>query len=151
MAGSLTTNPVTVTASPAIPEYRASFDVFYGLGLLFFSCPDPTHCEGPGTILVNGKAYTTSDDVYVQAGSTVVLQAIPNPGYVFVGWQPGANQVIQGFQNTVIDEIPVDHNSQIPSGAVGDAGHRSSGTVAARRPGDGANAVHFGVGRGNGA
>jgi uncharacterized protein (TIGR03437 family) len=105
--GSITTNPVTVTASPAIPEYRASFDVFYGLGLSFFSCPDPTHCAGPGTILVGGKPYTTSDDVYVPAGSSVVLQAIPNPGYVFLGWQPGANQVIQGFQNTVTMNYPL--------------------------------------------
>ena len=46
--GTITTNPVTITASPAIPEYRASFDVYYGLGLSFFGCPDPTHCQCSG-------------------------------------------------------------------------------------------------------
>ena len=48
-----------------------------------------------------------SEDVYVPAGSSVVLQAIPNPGFVFLGWQPGANQVIQGFQNTVTMKYPL--------------------------------------------
>ena len=34
-----------ITASPAIPEYRAIFDVFYGLGISFFRCPDPINCQ----------------------------------------------------------------------------------------------------------
>jgi len=105
--GSITANPATITASPAIPEYRASFDVFYGLGLSSLGCSDPTRCAAPGTILVNGKAFNMSEDVYVPAGSSVVLQAIPNPGFVFLGWQPGANQVIQGFQNTVSMKYPL--------------------------------------------
>ena len=53
------------------------------------------------------RPYSTSDDVYVPAGSSVILQAIPNPGFVFLGWQPGANQVIQGFQNTVTMNYPL--------------------------------------------
>ena len=57
--GSLRSNPVTMTASPAIPEYRASFDVFYGLGLSFFNLPG-SHAlpDAPGTIYVNGKRHT---------------------------------------------------------------------------------------------
>ena len=90
--GALPFNPVTVTASPAISEYRAVFDALYGLGVVFFNCPDPSHCESPGMISVNGAPYNSSDDVYLGANSTVVLQAFPNPGYVFLGWLlPGAN------------------------------------------------------------
>jgi uncharacterized protein (TIGR03437 family) len=99
--GSIQFNPVTVTASPSIAEYRAVFDTLFGLGVVFFNCPDPSHCQGPGTIYMGGAPLTTSDDVYVPANSSVVLQAFPNPGYVFLGWQPGANQAIVGFQNTV--------------------------------------------------
>src|ERR1039457_4393435 len=81
--------------------YQAVFDVFYGMGLAFFSCPEPANCQSPGTITVNGSPYYSSGDVYLPANSTVILQAFPNPGYVFQGWQPGANQAIVGFQDTV--------------------------------------------------
>ena len=37
----------------------------------------------------------------------MILQAFPNPGYVFLGWQPGANQAILGFQNTVTMKTPM--------------------------------------------
>ena len=53
-------NPVTVTASPAISEYRAVFDANFGLGVVFFSCPDPSHCQSPGTIYVGGAPYNSS-------------------------------------------------------------------------------------------
>ena len=105
--GTLPFNPVTVTASPAIAEYRAVFNVLYGLGVVFFSCPDPSNCQSPGTVSVNGTPYNSTADVYLAANSTVVLQAFPNPGYVFLGWQPGPNQVIVGFQNTVTMTSPL--------------------------------------------
>ncbi|MCX6630624.1 MAG: hypothetical protein NTW28_23660 [Candidatus Solibacter sp.] len=99
--GPIPFNPVTVTASPSISEYRALFDVLYGLGVALFNCPDPTHCDSPGTISVDGALYNSTEDVYMPANSTVVLQAFPKPGYVFLGWLPGTNQAITGFQNTV--------------------------------------------------
>lgn len=105
--GSLPFNPVTVTASPSIPEYRAVFDVQYALGIVFFNCPDPANCQSAGTIYANGAPMNSSDDMYVGANGSVILQAFPNPGYVFLGWQPGANQVIQGFQNTVTMAYPM--------------------------------------------
>jgi len=52
--GPLPFNPVTVTASPAITEYRAVFDSLYDLGLVFFNCPDASNCQSPGVISVNG-------------------------------------------------------------------------------------------------
>jgi uncharacterized protein (TIGR03437 family) len=99
---------VTVTASPAITEYRAVFGTNYGLGLIIgVTCPDLANCQSPGTVLVNGAPFIANADVYVGANSTAILQAFPNPGYVFLGWQPGANQVIQGFQNTVTMAYPL--------------------------------------------
>jgi uncharacterized protein (TIGR03437 family) len=105
--GTFQFNPVTVTASPAIAEYRAVFDTLYGLGLVYFNCPDPANCQSAGTIYVNGTPYNSTDDIYMPANSTVILQAFPNPGFIFMGWPQGANQVIVGFQNTVTLKGPM--------------------------------------------
>ena len=105
--GALQTNPVTITASPAISEFRAVFDAQYGLGVAFSNCPDPTHCQSAGKVYVNGTPIDSTGEVYLAANSTAVLLAFPNPGYVFLGWQPGANQTIVGFQNTVSMTAPI--------------------------------------------
>ena len=97
----VTANPLAVTASPAIPEYQAVFNVQYALSLVFFTCSDPLNCPSPGTILVNNVPVYSSQDVFMSPGAAVTLMAIPNPGYVFVGWQPGPNQTISGFQDIV--------------------------------------------------
>jgi uncharacterized protein (TIGR03437 family) len=99
--GPLQTNPAVVTASPSINEYRALFGTQYGLGVVFSNCPDPSNCQSAGKIYVGGAPMESTGDLYFEANSTVVLQAYPNPGFVFLGWQPGANQTILGFQNTV--------------------------------------------------
>ena len=106
------TNPVTVTASPAIPEYRAIFDVLYGLGVVVLQLP--------GSRDTARARARSSERSAIQLRRTMCTwrptprrfcRRIPNPGYVFVGWQPGANQVIQGFQNTVTMTVPVDRVS----------------------------------------
>jgi uncharacterized protein (TIGR03437 family) len=107
VGGNLLLNPLPVTASPDIPEYQVIFDVLYGLGLSFSNCSDPTNCQSAGTVTVNGTPYFSSADVYVPANSAVVLQAFPNPGYVFSGWLPGINQTILGFQDTVTMSGPL--------------------------------------------
>ena len=101
-------NPVTVTASSAITEYRAVFTTNYGLSLAFgLSCPDLSNCASPGTVLVNGAPYIATATVYLAANSSAILQAFPNPGYVFTGWGQGANQTVVGFQNTVNMAYPM--------------------------------------------
>ncbi|HEX7569332.1 MAG TPA: hypothetical protein VF492_02390, partial [Verrucomicrobiae bacterium] len=105
--GAFQFNPVTVTANPAIPEYRAVFNVLYELSVVFFPCPDSSNCQSPGTVSVNGTPYNSTADVYLPANSTVVLQAFPNPGYVFVGWQTTGKQTVMGFQNTVTMTSPL--------------------------------------------
>ena len=98
---SVLANPFSVTADPSISEYQALFSTQYALSLVFFSCPDPSHCSSPGTILVNNAPVNSDQDIYFSPGSSVVLMAVPNPGYVFTGWLPAANQSINGFMNTV--------------------------------------------------
>ena len=105
--GTFPQNPVTITTSAAIPEYRAVFTTAYELRVIFSECPDLTHCDSAGTITVNGANLDSSGIVYVGAGSSAVLTAFPKPGYVFLGWQPGLNQTIVGSQNTVAMTSPV--------------------------------------------
>ena len=100
-------NPITITADPSITAYEAIFAVQYGLNLAFYSCSSPVCTNGPGTIYINGTAYTSSQMLYLNAGATVVLQATPNPGYVFAGWANGANLTVQGFQATLTLNQPV--------------------------------------------
>src|ERR1035438_9014047 len=105
-------NPATVTADPAITDCRAVLSTNYALGVLLgVNCPDPWNphpeCPSPGVVTVGGASVYASAEVYTAANATVVLQATPNPGYVFLGWQPGANQTILGFQDTVTVTSPM--------------------------------------------
>jgi uncharacterized protein (TIGR03437 family) len=101
-------NPIIITADPSIAEYDAVFTVQYDLRLIFFSCGDPASCRfGPGVIYAGNTAYSSDQDIWVGANSSVTLLAFPNPGYVFAGWLAGRNQVIQGLQDTVTLTGPV--------------------------------------------
>jgi uncharacterized protein (TIGR03437 family) len=105
--GAMVGNPVVVTADPSITSYQAIFTVQYGLNILFNPCDPTAICNGPGTISVNGTTIATSQEIYEPAQGAVVLQAFPNTGYVFVGWQSGSAQLIQGFQTTITMNGPV--------------------------------------------
>ena len=100
-------NTVVVTADPSITEYHAIFSVQYAVSVVFFSCPDPTHCSSPGIVYSGSAPYYSDTDIYASIGSKVTLLAAPNPGYVFGGWAPGPGQVIQGAVNTVTVNAPV--------------------------------------------
>ncbi len=100
-------NTVTVTADPTITSYKAQFDLQYALSLIFFTCQDPTNCSTPGVVYVNGAPMTSTQDIYIDANSQVVLTASPNPGWIFTGWQPGYFQSVQGLTDTVTLNGPV--------------------------------------------
>ncbi len=97
----LTGNPVTITADPAVAEYDADFTTQYAISLNFYAC-QTAPCQGPGAVYINGAPYTSNTDVYLAAGSSAVLTASANPGWVFSGWTPGTNQNIVGYTDTVV-------------------------------------------------
>jgi uncharacterized protein (TIGR03437 family) len=99
-------NRVIVTADPNVTEYKAIFNVEYALTLIYFSCPDVTHCSSPGTIWVGGAPYNYDQDIYQAAGAQVTLTATPNPGWVFAGWNTGANQTVTGTTTKVTMSAP---------------------------------------------
>ena len=106
--GSLPGSQITVIASPAITEYRANFSVEYQFGIQYFSCTDAASCAGsPGVVLVNGVAISSDQILWQVLGTGLILQASPNPGWIFAGWRDGANQTITGFQNIVTVNGPM--------------------------------------------
>ncbi|HVP46364.1 MAG TPA: hypothetical protein VMT32_07270 [Bryobacteraceae bacterium] len=100
---------LVVTADPAIAFYAATVNVQYAVSLDYFACsaPDPTDCDSPGTVYVNNIPYVRNTDVYADAGATVVLRAVPNPGYVFTGWLPGYGNGTQTYVNSFTLNQPV--------------------------------------------
>jgi uncharacterized protein (TIGR03437 family) len=88
---------VLVTADPAIAWYTAQLTIQYAVSLSFYPCSSQV-CQSPGTVWVNGTAYQGNTDIWENAGTTVTLDATPSAGYIFVGWQQGANlPVIYSF------------------------------------------------------
>jgi uncharacterized protein (TIGR03437 family) len=103
--GVFTGNSITVTSDPAITAYTAVFTAQYALSVNFYPC-DGSGNPGPGTVYVNSVPTNCDEQVYEAPGSAVTVQAIPNNGYVFVGWYSAANQAIVGFQSTVTMNAP---------------------------------------------
>jgi uncharacterized protein (TIGR03437 family) len=97
---------VTVTADPAIQDIYASFQVQHALSLSFAGCAAGPGCFSPGTLSVNGTAYSGDADIFLSEGTQITLTAVAAPGYVFLGWQPGSNQQINGFSDIVTLNSP---------------------------------------------
>ena len=78
----------TITADRHITWYNADLQMQYALTLSYYPCPD-LPCMSPGTVWVNGASYRGDATVWVGAGSSVSLEAVPNSGYIFAGWSQG--------------------------------------------------------------
>jgi len=89
-------NWVIVTADPGVSWYNLVLHVEYALTLSFYPCQNVP--QSPGTVYVNHALYQCDADVWLSPGSTVLLEAAPNSGRTFAGWQQGANlPVIYSF------------------------------------------------------
>ncbi len=106
-AGASSLSTLTVTADPSIDQYLALFTTQYKFGVKYFSCGDPVSCAAsPGVIMVNGVPITSDTSSWQQPGSVITLQAFPNSGWIFSGWQAGPNQTIFGLNDTVTLNAP---------------------------------------------
>ncbi len=78
----------TVTADPSITSLIANVTLEHTIMLYFYDCPIPTvKCEGSnGQVTVNGTVYYGGTQLWLAAGSNVIISAEPFPGFVFGGW-----------------------------------------------------------------
>lgn len=98
-----TTDPIQViTANPAITTLTAQVTISYRINLLYFNAGGsnqalvPPTCGAPGAIpagqfrpgvvYVGSQCFWASAVIFQNAGSQVILNAYPYPGYVFTGW-----------------------------------------------------------------
>lgn len=88
-----------VTADPGITWLKASVSVNYRVLLNFFDNPPatlPPSCSTPSTtppdsfrvglVFVGGQCYWNNAILYFPAGTSLLLNAVPYPGFVFLGW-----------------------------------------------------------------
>lgn len=98
---------VSITASPAITEYTATFSVQYRLRVVYFECAAAAVngvCPpsiSPGTVTAGGTTFTYSGEAYVSEGLQSVT-ARPNPGWVFLGWYDGPGVGAQAFLGSIL-------------------------------------------------
>ena len=106
--GAFEGSSITVTADPGIQQYVANFSTQYKFGIQYFSCSDAASCAAsPGIILVNGIPISSDTSSWQAPGTGMILQAVPNPGWIFAGWRAGPNQSILGFQNSITLNVPM--------------------------------------------
>jgi uncharacterized protein (TIGR03437 family) len=100
------TPQIFVYASANATNYVANFTATTTLTAVVSDVCGPHICGGvPGVI--QGGGSTLSGPELFPLGSTQVLTAVANPGYAFVSWSPGANQVISGATDSVTMNKPV--------------------------------------------
>ena len=109
----------TITADPRITTLTATLTVSYRVRLSFFStgnaddplspavCGSPglntSDTTRPGVVFVGATCYWSSVDLFVPANSPVNLNAIPYPGFVFLGWALNSGPVNPYLSNLLVN------------------------------------------------
>jgi uncharacterized protein (TIGR03437 family) len=90
-------NQMPITADPGVTWYNLRFRVKYALTVSYYPCSDHP-CLSPGYVSVNGDSYDGDVVLWLDPNTAVLLQAVPKPGWIFAGWQQGADlPVIYSF------------------------------------------------------
>ncbi|MBI4902243.1 MAG: hypothetical protein HY820_01325 [Acidobacteria bacterium] len=82
---------ITITATPSVTFVKATLQTEVRLQVLFYQCTGSDGCNPPGRVMVGGAPFDSDAERWVVPGSSIVLQAFPNPGFVFNGWGPPSN------------------------------------------------------------
>ena len=83
-----TSSTATITADPSVTSITATVLLEHTILLYFYDCPNPLiRCPGSnGQVTVNGTVYYGGTQVWLTAGSNIVIVAEPYAGFVFGGW-----------------------------------------------------------------
>jgi len=86
------TPTIAITAHPEIAWVTANVTLEYQVKVMVVDCPETgiVLCDSPGRAIVNGTTFDRNGTLYVTPNAVITLAALPNPGYVFAGWQLGA-------------------------------------------------------------
>jgi len=108
------------TADPDLTFLKVTFQTYYALDLTYFLCPEgtvPPTCQSPGTVFVNHVQYVESTRLFFPAGTPIIAEAFPNPGFVFTGWSasPSVSNKTQAFILTFLLNAPAHIQPLLPS------------------------------------
>jgi uncharacterized protein (TIGR03437 family) len=106
----ITDSTFIFTADPQIQSVVAAFTTAYQFDVVYYDCiTDGSPCQSPGTIYINNAPTIQTSSQYISAGSTVMLRASPNPGYIFMGWSStsGTGNNVQTFVNAYVVNAPL--------------------------------------------
>lgn len=86
-----------IAADPAITQYTAEFSTQHRMRLSFSGIA--------GSVFVDGTKYTSTVDLWVDAGKRLDLEAVPNEGWVCAGWR--APYIETGFTTSIVVVGPI--------------------------------------------